>query len=80
MNKPDARLRDLFDLYVSRRIVEKYGFDEMAALKSFLRSETYQMLIDRETEVYLMSPEIVFDMWECEQITHDPRNSIYIRA
>ena len=45
-------------------IVEKYGMDEKTAIRKFIKSETYQMLIDVETEVYKMSPRIVFDMWE----------------
>ena len=60
-------------------IVEKYGIDEKTALRKFIKSETYQMLIDMETEVYKMSPRIVFDMWESEIVTGDPRNSAYIR-
>lgn len=61
-------------------IVEKYGINEMDAIKRFLKSETYQMLLDVEMEVYKMSPRIVFDMWESENVTGDPRNSQYIRS
>jgi len=80
MSKPDVRFLDFFDRNVTRRIVEKYGLNEKMALRSFIMSETYQMLLDAETEVYKMSPEIVFEMWESEKITGDPRNSQYIRA
>jgi hypothetical protein len=38
------------------------------------------MLIDKEQEVYMMSPAVVFDMWESEKITGEPRNSQYIRG
>jgi len=41
---------------------------------------TLQMLLDKEQEVYTMSPRIVFDMWESERTTGDPRNSQYIRG
>lgn len=50
------------------------------AIRRFIESETYQMLCDPELEIYKMSPRIVFDMWESEQITGDPRNSQYIRS
>lgn len=78
--KVDARMRDFFDRHVTRLIVEKYAYDERAALKAFLKSETYQMLIDEPSEVYTMSPLALFDMWESEQVTGNPRNSVYIRA
>lgn len=70
---------DFFDRQVTEMIIEKYGIDEMEAIKKFLKSKTYQMLLDTETEVYKMSPRIVFDMWESEMVTGNPRNSQYIR-
>lgn len=76
----DARKRDFYDRQVVSRIVEKYGINEMEAIRSFVMSESYQMLIDSETEIYKMSPNIVFEMWESEQITGDPRNSQYVRG
>jgi len=78
--KVDAKTIDFFDRHVARTIVEKYGFNERAAVRSFIGSETYQMLIDRELEIYKMSPYIIFDMWESEQITGDPQNSQYLRG
>ena len=80
MNKVSARTIDFFDRQVAFLIIEKYGFEEMNAIRLFLESETYKMLIDKELEVYTMSPKIVFDMWEAEQITGSPRNSQYIRS
>jgi hypothetical protein len=77
--KVDERTLDFYDRNVSQLIIEKYGMDERKALRAFLESETYEMLLDKELEVYKMSPHIVFDMWECEQITGEPRNSQYIR-
>lgn len=75
----DIRTKNFFDRNVTRLIIEKYGFDEREAIRAFIESETYQMLIDPELEVYKMSPNIVFDMWESERITGDPRNSQYLR-
>lgn len=53
--------------------------DERKAISDFLESETYQMLIDPETDLYKVSPLIIFDMWEVEKISGDPRLSVYIR-
>jgi len=80
MTMVNPRVLDFFDRYITRMIIEKYGFDEMEAMRSFVGSEAYQMLIDSDLEIYKMSPRIVFDMWESEQITGDPRNSAYIRV
>jgi hypothetical protein len=38
------------------------------------------MLLDKTLEIYSMSPLAVFDMWENEKVTGNPRNSVYIRA
>ncbi|ULJ60962.1 hypothetical protein [Wielerella bovis] len=75
-----ARTLDFFDRHIIQAIMEKYGLPEMQAIKQFIQSETYQMLIDEELELYQVSPLILFDMWECEQITGNPRNSLYLRS
>ncbi len=76
---PDADILAFCDQYVGKLIKEKYGMSDMEAVRSFMISETYQMLLDRETELYKVSPYILFDMWECEKVTGEPRNSVYIR-
>lgn len=80
MTKTDVRTLDFYDRYVMKRMIEKYGLDERAAMRKFVSSETYQMLVDKELELYTMSPEIIFDMWEAEQVTGNPRNSLYLRS
>lgn len=79
MTTLDSRKADFFDRQVAELIMEKYGVTDREAVRLFIESETYQMLLDTESEVYMMSPHIVFDMWESEKITGDPRNSQYIR-
>jgi hypothetical protein len=79
MTKIPARTIDFFDRQVARLIIAKYGFEEMRAFRSFIESETYSMLIDPALEIYTMSPHIIFDMWESEQVTGNPRNSQYLR-
>ncbi len=74
-----ARNLDFYDQTVCELIVEKYGIDERTAVRSFIESEAYRMLLDPETALDTVSPHILFDMWECEKIAGDPRNSQYIR-
>lgn len=64
---------------ISRMISEKYGIDYMPSLRKFIQSKTYQMLINPDLEMWEFSPVAIFDMWESEQVTGDPRNSLYIR-
>lgn len=80
VTKVPARILNFMDKEVVRSIIDKYGIDERKAICDFLSSETYRMLIDPETELYKVSPLIIFDMWEAEKVTGDPRSSIYIRA
>lgn len=78
--KPDSRKMDFFDRHVSEMIMNKYNIPELEALRFFIGSETYRMLLDKDTGVYVFSPNILFDMWECEKISGSPRNSQYIRG
>ncbi len=79
MTRLSARQIDFFDRQVVELMVEKYGMDDREAVRAFIESKTYQLLLDVESEVYTMSPHIIFDVWESEKITGDPRNSQYIR-
>jgi len=80
MKRVPARVLDFFDRHVIKQMMEKYDFDDMHAIKSFIQSETYQMLSDPQLALYEFSPLVIFDMWESEQITGNPRNSLYLRA
>ena len=70
----------LSKVYGIRYYCEKYGYDEQTALRNFTSSETCRMLKNPELEMWEFCPDIIFEMWECEQITGNPRNSIYIRS
>lgn len=37
------------------------------------------MLFD-DTNLWYFSNLAIFDMWECEQATGDPKNSLYLRG
>ncbi len=80
MSRVDVRVADYIDRNIVQMIIEKYGVNDRDALRMFLYSETYQMLLDKETGVFMMSPLIIFDMWENEKVTGNPRNSQYIRG
>lgn len=68
-----------YDKEVTERISLKYGYSIMDSYRKFLYSETYRMLSDPKLEMWDFSPIGIFDMWENEQITGDPRTSLYIR-
>ncbi len=68
-----------YDKEIVKKICNKYGFETMTALKLFLKSQTYQMLADINLEMWDFSPIGIFDMWESEQVTGTPQNSLYLR-
>lgn len=80
MKRTSAEILDFYDIEVVKLIVEKYGFKPMEALRKFLLSETYEMLEDAELEMWDFGAPAIFDMWESEQITGNPRNSAYLRS
>ena len=79
MNRLMPFILSYYDKEVVKRICNKYGLEPMAALRRFLSSQTYKMLADERLEMWDFSPIGIFDMWESEQITGDPRNSLYLR-
>ncbi len=82
MNQPSlvpCLLSDYTSIVVEH-IVGKYNLTAETALRRFVFSETYRMLSNPDLEMWEFSPEVIFEMWECEQITGNPRNSCYIRG
>ena len=67
-----------YDREVVSMIVEKYNMVPMEALSQFMASATYAMFIDPDLEMLDIPPAGIFDMWENERVTGDPRNSLYI--
>ena len=80
MTKTLYFVTDYYDRHVIQRIIEKYGMEPMEAARSFLKSKTHGMLEDAECGLWSYPERAVFDMWEAEKITGDPRNSAYIRG
>ncbi|MBQ2633973.1 MAG: hypothetical protein IJF88_05270 [Oscillospiraceae bacterium] len=71
---------DYYDRKVIQRIIEKYNLPPLEAARRFLTSQTHELLEDAECGLLCFPERAVFDMWEAEQITGDPRESAYIRG
>lgn len=71
---------DYYDRQVIESIIEKYNLNSLEAAKSFIMSKTHAMLEDEEYGLLSILTYEVFDMWEAERITGDPRNSVYVRG
>ena len=69
-----------YDGEVVKMIAEKYGYSHMEALRQFVISKTHELLEDEDTGMTAFGAGAVFNIWEAEKITGDPRNSIYIRG
>ena len=69
-----------YDGEVVKMIAEKFGYSSMEALRLFVTSKTHELLEDEDTGMTAFGAGAVFDIWEAEKITGDPRNSIYIRG
>lgn len=68
------------DSQVAGLIARTREIEPLEALRLFLASETHQMLLDDDLKLWHLSPLAIFDLWENEQATGDPRNSLYIRG
>ena len=71
---------DYYNKKVIQRIMDKYGMDQMDAARAFLSSETHNMLENADMAMWEFSEEAIFNIWEAEKITGDPRNSEYLRS
>ena len=71
---------DYYDRNVIQKIIDKYDMAPMEATRRFLTSQTHKMLEDASYGLLSYPERAVFDMWETEQITGDPRNSAYVRG
>lgn len=80
MTKTHSFTLDYYNKCVIQRIIEKYGMEPMEAARGFLTSKTHGMLEDPEYAMWEFSERAIFDMWEVEQVTGDPRKSVYIRG
>jgi len=80
MNRMRAESLYYYDHAVTDLIMEKYGYSRMDALRAFSDSETHAMLEDLDYGFSMFGAPGIFDIWEAERVTGDPRNSVYIRG
>lgn len=80
MRKLMSEVLHYYDMTVIEMIMEKYGYSAKEAMDKFLKSKTHDMLEDEEMFMVEFGCPAIFDIWEAEQITGDPRNSAYIRC
>ena len=79
MGKELPYILQFYDKEVSLLISNKYGYPIMDAYRKFLFSKTYQMISNPELEMWEFSFVGIFDIWEVELVTGEPRNSLYLR-
>lgn len=79
MKKLEPDITDYYTAEVVNMIVEKYNFSPMDALRHFASSQTHALLEDEECGMTAFGAGAIFELWEVERVTGDPRNSVYIR-
>lgn len=80
MKRIEPEVIDFYNNEVVMMIMEKYGLSDMEAFKSFVNSKTHEMLENEDCGMTDFGAEAIFEIWECEKVTGDPRNSVYIRG
>ena len=80
MKKQLYFVTDYYDRHVIERIMQKYNMEAMEAVRSFINSETHALLEDAENCLASFPERAIFDMWETENITGSPLNSIWLRG
>lgn len=79
MKRLEPEIVDYYDNEVVMLIAEKYGLSYMESLKSFVSSKTHEMLENEDCGMTDFGAEAIFEIWECEKVTGDPKKSVYIR-
>lgn len=80
MNRTEPEIIEYYDSEIVKMISNKYGMSQMDALKAFVYSKTHEMLENQDCGMTDFGAEAVFEIWECEKITGNPKNSVYIRG
>ena len=80
MTRIESFSLDYYNKKVIERIIDKYDMDQMSAARAFLTSETHNMLENADMAMWEFSERAIFDMWEAEIVTGDPRNSVFLRS
>ena len=80
MTKTPCYSMDYYNKCVIQLIMDKYAMNQMDASRAFLTSQTHAMLENLELAMWEFSDRAIFDMWETERVTGDPRNSVHLRS
>ena len=80
MKRLDPETIDYYNSEIVPMIAEKYGYSQMDALRVFVASKTHEMLENEDCGLTAVGAGAVFEIWETEKVTGDPRNSVYIRG
>lgn len=80
MSKTDAGIIGNIEMELCKLIAKRNHISELDALRLFMKTKTYQMLIDDETKLWHFAPLVIYDIWENEELTGDPGNSLYLRG
>ena len=80
INRTDPLMMEIFDTELSKMIAEREEISEMDALRVFMKSEIHSMMENDDLKMWHFSPFAIFDMWEAEVATGNPRNSLYLRG
>lgn len=79
-NRTDPSILQFYDTELSTMIAKNRNLSKMDALRLFLSSETHAMLQNEQMKMWYFSPLAILDMWEAEEATGDPGNSLYLRG
>lgn len=80
MKRLEAETIDYYNNEVVKMIVEKYNFLPLDAFMAFAKSKTHEMLENAACDMTEFGAGAIFELWECEKITGDPKNSVYMRG
>ena len=80
MKRISIYILDYYNKCIVNRIIDKYKMEPMDAIRAFMLSKTHAMLEDPEMALWEFAEWAVFDIWEAEYQTGNPRNSIYLRS
>ena len=80
MKRIPSDILEFYDTEVVKMMMEKYNMEYMEALVLFCTSKTHEMLENEDCGMTMFGAGGIFNIWECEKITGDPRNSVYIRG
>ena len=80
MKRLEPEIIDYYNAEVVKMISEKYVYSYMDALRQFVSSKTHEMLENEECGFASFGAGAVFEIWETEKVTGDPRQSVYIRG